>query len=148
MSGGIIWKQGCKPRAAALETPQHLGDSLSNRKTRIIPLELMAAAGMLFTYDPALRGEDVIFFVDNQSACCALVKGCSRSWDMQLLSICWQLTCPQMGCRVWIEWVASESNSADILSRQCESLYSTESGKIEKLRLLSWADVSNKDINL
>ena len=47
--GGILWKQGCKPRAAPLDTPQHLVDLLSNRKTRIIPLELMAAAGMLFT---------------------------------------------------------------------------------------------------
>ena len=27
--GGILWKHGCKPRAAALDTPQHLVDALN-----------------------------------------------------------------------------------------------------------------------
>ena len=65
-SGGIIWKRGCKPRAAALDTPQHLVEALSNRKTEIIPLEFMAVASMLFTYGPILRGEDVMLFIDNK----------------------------------------------------------------------------------
>ena len=128
-------KQGCKPQAAAVNTPKHLVDALSNRKTHIIPFELMPAAGMLFTYGLILRGEDIIFFIDHQSVCCALVKGCSRSWEIQLLSICCQLMCLQMGCRVWIEWVPSESNPADILSRNGESLCSTASGQIGKFRL-------------
>ena len=49
-------------------------DWLSDRKTQIIPLELMAAAGMLYTYQDKLRGKDIIFFIDNQSVRCALVK--------------------------------------------------------------------------
>ena len=48
--GGIMWQSGVKPCAAAVDTPQHLVDALSPRKTQIIPLELMAAAGMLYTY--------------------------------------------------------------------------------------------------
>ena len=95
--GGILWKQGCKPQAAAGDTPQHLVDALSHRQTQIIPLELMAAAGVMFTYGPNLRGEDIIFFIDNQSVCCALVKGCSTSRDIQLLAICWQFMCLQNG---------------------------------------------------
>ena len=114
---------------------------------QIIPLELMAAAGILFTYGPTLRGSYVIFFIDNKSVCCACVEGSSRSWDIQFLSTCLQLTCLQMGCRVWIEWVPLESIPADILSRQSESLYSTKSGNVDELRLPSWADVSHKDIN-
>ena len=51
-----------------------------------------------------------------------------------------------MCCRVWIEWVPSESNPADILSRRGESPYATESGSIDVLCLLSWTDVSHKDI--
>ena len=105
---GILWQPGEFPYAAALDTPREFVDALSTRKTQIILLELMAAAGMLVTYGHLLRGEDVIFFIDNQSVCCALVKGCSRSWDIQLLSTCWQLLCLQLGCRVWIEWVPSE----------------------------------------
>ena len=94
-----MWQSGTKPSAAAVDTPQHLVDALSPRKTQIIPLELMAAAGMLYTYQDKLRGQDVIFFIDNQSVCCALVKGCSRSWDIQLLATSWQLLCLQLGCR-------------------------------------------------
>ena len=144
--GGILWKQGCKPQAAAGDTPQHLVDALSHRKTQIISLELFAAAGMMFTYGPTLRGEDIIFFIDNQSVCCALVKGCIISWDIQLIATCWQLMCLQMGCRVWIEWVPSKSNPADIVSREGLSLFPIASGQIDKLRLPLWADVSAKDI--
>ena len=122
-------------------------DSLSKRDTQIIPLELMAAAGMLVTFGHLLRGEDVIFFIDNQSVCCALVKGCSRSWDIQLLSTCWQLLCLQLGCREWIEWVRSESNPADILSREGITDVPSKHDKVDTLTLPSWADVkANKDI--
>ena len=77
--GGIVWEPGQGPWAAAVDTPQHLVDGLSRRETLILRLELMAAAGMLYTYGDKLRGKDAIFFIDNQSVCCALVKGCSRS---------------------------------------------------------------------
>ena len=142
-----MWEPGQKPWAAATDTPQQLVDGLSRRETQIIPLELMAAAGMLYTYRDKLRGKDVIFFVDNQSVCCALVKGCSRSWDIQLLATSWQLLCPQLGCRGWIEWFPSESNPADILTREGKSLYATQNGKIYPLLLPVWADVlSCRDI--
>ena len=85
--GGILWQPGELPYAAAIDTPQALVDALSTRKTQITPFELMAAAGMLVTYGHLLRGEDVIFFIDNQSVCCALVKGCSRSWDIQFFHL-------------------------------------------------------------
>jgi hypothetical protein len=145
--GGILWRPGELPHAAEVDTPQNLVDALSERKTQIIPLELMAAAGMLTTYGHMLRGEDVIFFIDNQSVCCALVKGCSRSWDIQLLSTCWQLLCLQLGCRVWIEWVPSESNPADILSRAGTTDEETFTGIVDTMLLPSWANVKlNKDI--
>ena len=145
--GGIMWQSGQKSSAAAVDTPQRLVDGLSPRKTQIILLELMAAAGMLYTYQDRLRGQDVIFFIDNQSIGCALVKGCSRSCGIQLLATSWQLLCLQLGCRVWIEWVPSESNPADILSREGKTLYATKSGLVDPLLLPPWADVaSSRDI--
>ena len=141
--GGILWQPGELPYAAAIDTPQVLVDALSPRKSHIIPLELMAAAGMLVTYGHLLRAEDVIFFIDNQSVCCALVKGCSRSWDIQLLSTCWQLLCLQLGCRVWIEWVPSESNPADVLSREGTTGELTKHGKVVILNLPTWANLKS-----
>ena len=131
-------------KAAALDTPMHLIEALSERKTQIIPLELWAAAGMLQTYGEHLRGEDVIFFIDNQSVCCALVKGCSKSWDIQIFATAWQLMVLRLGCRVWIEWVPSKSNPADILSREGKSLFETTSGLIDTLQLPRWADLTTR----
>ena len=60
--GGIMWQPGLKPFAAAVDTPQYLVDALSPRKTQIIPLELMAAAGMLYTYRETNSGERMLSF--------------------------------------------------------------------------------------
>jgi hypothetical protein len=66
----------------------------------------------------------MIFFIDNRSVCCALVKvaaahGTHNCWPS------WQLMCLQLGCRIWIDWVLPEPNPADILPRTGETLYAT-----------------------
>ena len=101
----------------------------------------MAAAGMLFTYKEQLRGRDILFFIDNQSVCCALTKGASRSWDIQAMTSAWHLFCLTCGCRIWIEYVPSKANPADILSRDGVSLYETASGAVDPLMLPTWVDM-------
>ena len=97
--GGILWVDEFV-RAAAVEAPDELVGALSTRKTQIIPLELMAAAGML--YKERLKGRDVLFFIDNQSVCCALTKGSSRSCsELRGPSLCWSATSPRGG--LWVE---------------------------------------------
>ena len=114
----------------------------------MIPLELMAAAGMLWTYRNQLRGREVLFFIDNQSVCCALTKGCSRSWDIQAMTTAWHLFCLEIGCRVWIEWVPSGDNPADILSREKKSLFPPTSGAVDELLLPDWVDLrGNREIS-
>ena len=56
----------------------------------------------------------------------------------QVLDI--QLTNLRLGCRVWIEWVPSDSNLADIFSREGRSLFATSSGAVYTLALPPWAD--------
>ena len=69
--GGPMWEPAQKPRAAAAaDTPQQLVDGLSKRETQIIPLELMAAAGMLYTYGEKLRGKDDIFHRQSERVLC------------------------------------------------------------------------------
>ena len=55
--GGIMWEPGQEPWAAATNTPQLSVDGLSKREIQIIPLELMAAAGMLYTYGDSCVAE-------------------------------------------------------------------------------------------
>ena len=107
--------------ACSVLTPMEVVNSLSERQTQIIPLELMAAAGLILTFGERLRGQEVIFFIDNQTACACLTKGASRSRDIQHLTTAWHILCHRLGCRIWIEWVPSAANPADILSRHHRS---------------------------
>ena len=138
--GGILWADNVVA-AAATDAPDELVDALSFRKTQILPLELMAAAGMLYSYRHLLEGREVLFFIDNQSVCCALTKGCSRSWDIQMMSTAWHLFCLTIRCHIWIEWVPSGDNPADILSRDKKSLFQTTNGEVDTLSLPSWVDL-------
>ena len=108
----------------------------------------MAAAGMLFTYRNLLRGREIIFFIDNESVCCALIKGCSRSWDIQILCTAWHIFCFKWDMKVWIEWVPSKANPADILSREKKSLYRPTSGIVDDMILPDWVDLNgSRDIS-
>ena len=86
----------------------------------------------------------MIFFIDNQSVCCAFAKGCSRSWDICAMAATWHLLSLKMGCRIWIEYVRSADNPADILSREATSLYPTTSGRIDSLILPAWVNMAGK----
>ena len=62
----------------------------------------------------------MLWFVDNESAVSSLIRGSSRQGDLAELSQLTHLVWALLGCRVWIEWVDSESNLADGLSRKAE----------------------------
>ena len=140
--GGIMWADE-KCFAAALDTPIELVEALQPRKTQIIPLELMAAAGMLETYPEQLRGREVIFFIDNQSVCCALCNGASKATDIQTMTTGWHLAALHLGCRIWIEWVPSEENPADVLSRWAKCPDFAKDTPVDLLRLPEWVDLRN-----
>ena len=100
----------------------------------------MAAAGVLFTYGRLLRSQDVIFFIGNQSVCCALTKGSGRSRDIQTFSTAWHALCLSLRIRVWIEWVPSDSNPADELSRWGTAYFEQDPTNITEMTLPEWAD--------
>ena len=63
------------------------------------------------------RGRDVIWFVDNIGALQVLIKGNSSQYDAGNLCAAAHLYWASMGTRVWFEWVASDDNPSDGLSR-------------------------------
>ena len=120
-------------------------NSLAPRKTQIIPLELLAAAGTLLTYSDQFASRDVIFFIDNQSVCGALAKGTSKSRDIQHYATAWHILTLHLRCRVWIEWVPSEANPADKLSREGLAPFVPSSGEVDTMVLPSWANQRDFD---
>ena len=137
--GGCIWVDD-DSYACAIDAPMEVVNSLAIRKTQIIPLELIAAAGTLTTYAKQLEGRDVIFFIDNQSVCGALAKGTSRSRDIQNLTTAWHFLALKLRCRIWIEWVPSESNPADMLSREYSAPFVPSSSKVDDMLIPEWTN--------
>ena len=124
-----------KSKGCALETPEYICNRLSTRQTQIIPLELLASAGVLNTFAADVAGRDVILFIDNQSVCCALTKGCSKSRDIQTLSTAWHALCMVLKGGVWIEWVPSDSKPADELLRHGKAFFEQDRAFIEDMIL-------------
>ena len=62
------------------------------------------------------------------------------------ISTAFHVMCAELGCRVWLEWVPSKSNPADILSRDHKSeedildLFDYDSQEFKTMELPSWVD--------
>jgi hypothetical protein len=76
----------------------------------MLPLALLAMPELF-------RGRSVVWYVDNTSAMAAFVKGASANFHLERIVAVFWLCCYQLGCSVWLEWVDSESNWSDGLSR-------------------------------
>ena len=87
------------------------------RKTYIAQLEAIAVVAAYTTFGHLLRGRRVYHFVDNTVALSAAIHGYANQPDMADASNA--LHCAACGLRVdlWLEWVASAANLADVPSR-------------------------------
>ena len=72
---------------------------------------------MLLNHAEEVRGRDVIFFVDNEAAVAACIRGASRCDDVGLIVQAIQWEALKLDCRLWFEWIDSKSNPSDGLSR-------------------------------
>ena len=62
-------------------------------------------------------GCDVNWYIDNQSACQLLVKGSSGHDDMSVIAALTHLMLARLRCRAYFEYIESEANPSDGLSR-------------------------------
>ena len=60
---------------------------------------------------------DILWFVDNEAATSTLIRGSSREEDVCNIAELTHLLWAHHGCRVWLEWIDSDSNPSDGLSR-------------------------------
>ncbi len=90
------------------------------RDERRQPIALCECAMLPLTLlreGPHIRGRDVLWLVDNTAALSAVVKGASGHPVLEkLVGLYWILTY-RFQVRVWIEYVDSESNWSDGISR-------------------------------
>ena len=87
----------------------------------IMAAEAFAVLAAIWQHRDLLTGKDVIFFIDNEAAASAMIKGDSRLPVVGTMAMCVQLLLIRYNIAVWFEWVDSDSNLADGLSRDGNS---------------------------
>ena len=108
---------GRTPLGRTCDVPMATYDSWIERKQQIFPAEAVAPLAVLLNHPEEVRGRDVIFFVDNEAAVAACIRGASRCDDVGLIVQATQWEALKLGCRLWFEWIDSKSNPSDGLSR-------------------------------
>ena len=115
--GWVVFSPGERPRGYSMELGKEFVSALFPRKTQILAAEAVAVLTALVLAPDALRGLELVWFIDNEAALSSLIRGASRAEDVGHIAACTQLAMLDHSCAAWYEWVDSASNPADGLSR-------------------------------
>ena len=89
-----------------------------NLDTHINAMELLGLLAVVWTLgEEVLQDREVLMFCDNTAAMSAAVHGYARSPNMAALSNTLHLALASLRCSLWVEWVPSDANCADVPSR-------------------------------
>ena len=96
-----------------------------DRHQQIFPAEVLAVSAALENHSESLRGRDIIWFVDHDSACSTLIRGASQEGDVHGIAECTMYLAMRLSIRIWYEWADSKANPSDGLSREgaADSVY-------------------------
>jgi hypothetical protein len=103
------------------EVTQEVLDYWRVSKQYIGQLELLAAVAVYYTLPHLLQGRKVMHFIDNTSAVSALIKGYSGKPDSALIVHAFHAWNLGLKASVWLEYVRSKANIADLPSRGAET---------------------------
>ena len=90
---------------------------LQDRKTQILAVESFAAVAAPWISPEEFKDEDVLWWVDNLAACSSLIRGAAKPEDIDLFASISSIQFAALGGRPWYEWIDSDSNPSDGLSR-------------------------------
>ena len=96
--------------------PESIVHLYSGTKAFIYFLEAIAAIIAPLALAQILP-DHYIAFIDNEAVCTAFIKGSSTSRDVDHLASIAHLVSCRSGIRLWFEWIDSDSNISDGLSR-------------------------------
>ena len=113
------------------------GDPL---KTYIAQLEVLAGVSVYYTFPDAVRGRQVNHFIDNTVALSGLVHGYARKLDLARMVNAFHLQLVSLDAHVWLEFVPSKANIADLPSRDEYELLEHLGGRRASLRMPPAAD--------
>ena len=115
--GWVIFVPGNTPLGGTTVVPHQVVTSWKQRTQQIFPGETLCALVLPLLYPEVLKSHDLPWFVDNEAAVASLIRGSTSELDVHLIAQCSLVRLAHLGCRLWLEWIDSESNPSDGLSR-------------------------------
>jgi len=102
---------------ASAAVPAWVLARLANPRWAVNQLEALALVCALLTFRSELAGRRVLTFLDNTSAMSSIIHGYSSRPDMAALVNMFLFASVEVGADMWLEYVPSKANPADIPSR-------------------------------
>ena len=115
--GWIIFPPTGKPFGGTCCVPDEVLHAWTPRKQQIFPGESLCGLLIPWLHGPQLCEHDLLWFIDNEAAVSALIRGASTQEDVHLIAQFSHAVTHALKCRIWYEWVDSASNPSDGLSR-------------------------------
>ena len=144
--GWVIAVPGEPIRGWSMVLPDKAMATWTKRKTQIFAAEAIVPLIAAHLHGDLLRGRDVVWFVDNEAAVSSLIRGSARPEDVGKLAGAVHVTLINLGCRAWFEWIDSESNIADGLSREgvTDEWTMAQGWILEEASVRSWEELYEK----
>ena len=115
--GWVLFEQGHQPVGYSCVVPPSEIATWVVREQQIYVGESLAILTALRAMPQRFAQRSVLWFLDNQASLSSLIRGTSTQDDVHELVQGVHLTLHQLSCRCWWEWVDTESNISDGLSR-------------------------------
>jgi len=110
-------KRTPQPYGGTMPIPDSILAEWIQRDQQVFVAEALAVLAASLVHVDRFKNQDIIWFVDNVGAMATLIKGSSGQADCANVCSAAHLLWAQHGTRVWFEWVASDDNPSDGLSR-------------------------------
>ena len=115
--GWVIFPPAARPEGGTCVVPPQVIASWKSRSQQIFPGESLAGLLVPLLHPCHFWQADCIWFVDNEAAVAALIRGSTRELDVHLIAQASQLIFHLSCARVWFEWIDTHANVSDGLSR-------------------------------
>ena len=115
--GWVIFPPSGQPEGGACVVPPQVIASWKQRTQQIFPGESLAGLVVPILHPLRFRQAECLWFIDNEAAVAALIRGSTHELDVHLLAQAAQFLFHLSSARVWFEWIDTHSNISDGLSR-------------------------------
>ena len=115
--GWVVFRQDCRPVGQTVKVNSEWLAAWNPRETQIFAAEAFCSLLVPFNLPYMLADQNLLWFVDNEAAASAMIRGSSGSTEVDQIVQLSLILLLRLRARLWIEWINSDANPSDGLSR-------------------------------